>query len=83
MQDSLFSQGFTLLTYGMGTVFVFLIILIMVTYLVSGLITRYFPEPEPAPALKRTAPQQARSGVDAKTLKIIQAAVEQHRAQRG
>ncbi len=78
MQESLFSQGFTLLVFGMGTVFVFLAVLVIVTNCVSAVMLRYFPEPLEAPVkIKKTAQHQGK--VDNKTLKILQAAIDQHR----
>ena len=82
MQESLFSQGFTLLSYGMGTVFVFLTLLILVTVCVSGLMVKFFPEAEPAPAKPRASSKPKSTQVSPKTLKIIQAAIDQHRAKR-
>ena len=45
MEDSL-SQGLSLMLLGMGMVFGFLILLILSMKVVSGIITRFFPEKE-------------------------------------
>ena len=44
MQDTLIDQGFSLMLYGMGTVFVFLTILVFATGLMSKLVNTFAPE---------------------------------------
>jgi len=80
MSSTLIDQGFELMLFGMGTVFVFLTILIFATTGMSKIITRYFPEKivVAAPRKKKSAALGA-SSVAPATLKIIQAAIEQHR----
>ena len=80
MSNSLIEQGFNLMLFGMGTVFVFLTILIFATSGMSKIITRYFPEKAvvASPRKKRSAAQGATS-IAPTTLKIIQAAIEKHR----
>ena len=80
MSSSLIDQGFNLMLFGMGTVFVFLTILIFATGAMSKIITRYFPEKVvvETPRKKKAAALGANSVAPA-TLKIIQAAIEQHR----
>lgn len=46
MQDTLIDQGFSLMLYGMGTVFVFLTILVFATGLMSTLVNKFSPEKE-------------------------------------
>ncbi len=80
MQDSLFSQGIDLMMFGMGTVCVFLAVLVVVTTVMSKIVVRYFPEP--AEENGRTAPvvvNTTSATVDNKTLTIIRAAIQQHR----
>lgn len=81
MTESIMSQGVTLMLYGMGAVFVFLALLVAVTYVMSGVVVRLFPEaPEPIPAAKAPLANSASAPpVDAKTLQIIQAAIDKHR----
>ena len=80
MQESILQQGVDLMLFGMGTVFVFLTVLVIATTIMSSLIARFFPEPE-VPMTPR--PQAAPAGVnDPKLLAIIKAAVDQHRAKR-
>ncbi len=73
MQESVMQQGVDLMLFGMGTVFVFLTLLVIATVIMSALVQRFFPEaPEPA--------GQAPAGVsDPKLLAIIKAAIDQHR----
>lgn len=82
MQESLFGQGISLMIYGMGTVFVFLATLIVVTLVLSRIITRYFPETSAAP--KSSSLPRAKSAVvvEPEVLAAIKAAIQQHRAQR-
>lgn len=80
MKESLFSQGVDLLIYGMGTVFVFLVILILATNAMSYFIRRFLPEPEPI-ITPQAAPKLSTGGsaIDARTLGVLQAAVDAYR----
>ncbi|ACE83083.1 OadG family protein [Cellvibrio japonicus] len=78
MQDLLLEQGLELLVYGMGTVFVFLILLVYAVNLMSWIIATYFPEPEPQVA-PHPKPNIAQHPVDETTLAVIKAAIRQHR----
>ena len=81
MQASIIAQGVDLMLYGMGSVFVFLTLLVFATRVMSWAVNRFFPEPVSvvskafAPAAVVTA-----TAVDPKVLLIIQDAVRQHRA---
>lgn len=78
MQESLLSQGIDLMVYGMGTVYVFLIILIIVTSIISKVLNRFFPTPVASPK-----PAKAQiEAVEPQVLSAIQAAIAQHRAKR-
>ena len=79
MQSALIEQGVSLMLYGMGVVFTFLTLLIFATTAMSAVAQRWFPDkPEPArPARKKSV---ATGTVSPLTLKIIQAAVAQHRS---
>lgn len=84
MQETLFSQGIDLMLFGMGTVAVFLAVLVVVTTCMSKLVVRYFPEPDEPEigAVHAVARPSTANVVDDSTLQIIQAAIEQHRAKR-
>ena len=74
MQETIMQQGVDLMLFGMGTVFVFLTVLVIATTIMSSLVQRFFPEP----AVPDAGP--APTGVtDPKLLAIIKAAIEQHR----
>jgi oxaloacetate decarboxylase gamma subunit len=62
--------------YGMGTVFIFLTLLVIVTTLMSTLVRRWLPEED------ATSPPAASSSsdVDGRVLAIIQAAIDKHRS---
>jgi oxaloacetate decarboxylase gamma subunit len=75
--DSLVSQGINLAVYGMGTVFLFLTLLIFATGLMSYLVTRFSAEKSDADAsndldLPPAEPNQH-------TIAIITAALREHR----
>ncbi len=77
MQDILMQQGIDLMLFGMGSVCVFLTILVIATSMMSSIIQRYFPEPE-APMAPATA--TAPAGVnDPRLIAVIQAAIDKHR----
>jgi oxaloacetate decarboxylase gamma subunit len=77
MDASLISQGLDLLLYGMGTVFVFLSLLVGLTALMSRTVMRFSPE---QPVESEVASHQIHSTlVDKKIVKVIQAAIDQHR----
>jgi len=82
MQESLLAQGLDLMVYGMGTVFVFLALLIAVTVAISKVVVRFFPEAPVVPkAIKTLSPKPA-AAVEPRTLAAIKAAIDQHRARR-
>ena len=78
MQNALIEQGFALMLYGMGVVFIFLTLLIYATAGMSQVVQRWFPQaPEPEKPVRK---KSAKTAVSPLTIKIIQAAIEQHRA---
>lgn len=81
MQQTLLEQGLDLLIFGMGTVLVFLLLLVVAINAMSRLIATYFPEPE-ALSTQPPRPSATASPVDDTTLAIIKAAIAQHRATR-
>lgn len=74
--NSLISEGFTLMGFGMGFVFVFLTLLVLITGLMSRLVTRFAPESEPVPARPAPAPATDQQQLIA----VITAAIHQYRA---
>ena len=76
MDATLIDQGIDLLLYGMGTVFAFLTLLVAVTSLMSVIVNKLVVEVAPI-APVAIAHQ---SSVDPRIVKVIQAAIDQHRA---
>lgn len=74
-------QGFDLMLFGMGTVVIFLAILVVSTQLMSWVIQRYFTESEVAEAPARVA-EADQGPLDPRLLAVIKAAVDQHRIKR-
>jgi oxaloacetate decarboxylase gamma subunit len=79
MQDEIISQGITLMLMGMGVVFVFLTLLVFATWLMSATVTRYFPEPLPAPPVQ-VSPVSTATQPDPRLLAAIKAAIAEHRS---
>ncbi|NVK38733.1 MAG: OadG family protein [Gammaproteobacteria bacterium] len=73
------ADGLGLMVFGMGMVFVFLTILIFATNIMSLVVNKYFPEAAPAPAKVKKQPSQ---GVDPQLLKVLAAAVKEHRSRQ-
>lgn len=79
-EPSLVSQGLELMTFGMGVVFVFLAALVFITTFMSLIVNRLAPEkPVVVPAAPAVAPTQ---GVDPQLLKVLSAAVKEHRTRQ-
>ena len=86
MQGDMIAQGWELLLYGMGTVVVFLALLVVATTVMSSVVSRYFPEPEPE-SISRSRPGQVLSADSAivgepELVAVISAAIHQHRSNR-
>lgn len=79
MQDSLINQGVDLMLYGMGTVVVFLAILVVATLIMSWLIQHVFSERSAVEASTDPVADPLPAYPDAKLLAVIKAAIEQHR----
>lgn len=72
-----------MLVYGMGTVVVFLSLLVYATRLMSRVILRFFPEPAVAPRTDMpSAAAHDNPTVSPELLAVIAAAVHQHRSGR-
>lgn len=72
----LLSNATTLMVLGMGTVFVFLTLLVLLTSLMSTLVNRYVPQPVPLQPDANTLPPSA----DQTLLAVISAAIHAHRS---
>ena len=87
MGADLLQQGLNLMLFGMGTVFVFLALLVIGTTLMSSIVTKYFPEPiveeiNRPPSNTLNSAISGVSPVDTKTLRIIQEAINLHRSKK-
>jgi len=77
MDSLLISQGLDLMLYGMGTVFTFLTVLVGLTALMSRTVMRIA---KGEPIENEVSSHQIHSTlVDKKIVKVIQAAIDQHR----
>jgi len=77
LENSLVSQGAELMVFGMGTVIIFLALLVVATTGMSKVVTRFFPVAEPVVPPKKNLPPAA---ADKQTLvAVITAAIHQHR----
>ncbi len=78
--DNLVGLGVELAIFGMGTVFVFLVVLIFITMAMSTLVLRYLPEvvKEPVAAGARSDSLPSRGQLIA----VISAAITKHRNNR-
>lgn len=79
-EPSIVSQGLELMIFGMGVVFVFLTMLVFVTAAMSRIVNKIAPEVEVPAAKPAAAPQT--TGVDPQLLKVLSAAVKEHRARQ-
>ncbi len=79
MQQDIVSQGVELMLYGMGTVVVFLALLVVATTMMSAFVGRYFPEAENPPARPR---KPVAAPADNELVAVITAAVHQHRGRK-
>lgn len=79
MQDNLLQQGIELMLFGMGTVFVFLALLVLITTAMSALLRRYI-KPEPAPVLPGANAQQITGDNDEQLIAVIGVAIHKYRS---
>jgi len=74
METNLVIEGFKFMALGMGTVFLFLIMLIGLMNVMTSVVHKFFPEPEPASAPTTDAKQDNK-----KIIAAISAAISHHR----
>lgn len=78
MSATLLEQGLELMYFGMGTVIVFLSLLVVVTSMMSSL-ARRFEQPERPAAVRSHKSEGASSGPTPAVVAAITAAVHEHR----
>ena len=76
-EEVLLEQGLDLMLYGMGTVFVFLTVLVIITVFMSAVILRWFPEDE-----EDVSSSRPESNIDTRVVAVIEAAIAKHRCRR-
>jgi oxaloacetate decarboxylase gamma subunit len=76
MDSILIAQGLDLMLYGMGTVFTFLTVLVVITSTMSALVNRIATED----VVATSAPSA--DSVEPRLATIIQAAIDQHRGRK-
>lgn len=64
-------EGVKFMILGMGTVLAFLVIMIGAMIAQAKIITKYFPEPQPTPVTKTTAPKSNNNKIAAVTAAIM------------
>ena len=74
VEESLIDQGLELMLFGMGSVVIFLSLLVLATNLMSSLMARFIPPQE------ETVPEAL--ATDAQLLAVISAAIHQHRSRQ-
>ena len=80
--DNLLSIAVELMLLGMGTVFVFLTVLIMATKLMSSLVMRFNLDEKEEPVVAGASPKLASNPAqDGRLIKVIEEAIKQHRNQ--
>ncbi|MFV8817077.1 OadG family protein [Haliea sp. E17] len=84
MHESLFVQGLELMLYGMGTVVIFLSLLVLATSAMSRFISRHFAETSAITVSARPpATGKPQAVDDSELVAVISAAVQSHRQRRG
>jgi oxaloacetate decarboxylase gamma subunit len=82
MQGSIVDQGVELMLFGMGTVLVFLSVLVVSITLMSWILRRYFPEAEVPPTVVRSSGALDVTLSDANLVAVISAAIHKHRSKK-
>lgn len=75
MDSILIAQGLDLMLYGMGTVFTFLTVLVVITSTMSALVNRIATEEVVATSVDSNT-------VEPRLATVIQAAIDQHRGRK-
>ncbi|SIS46623.1 OadG family protein [Neptunomonas antarctica] len=78
--DNLLSEGLTLMVFGMGFVFMFLTLLVVVTTCMSKLVVKYGPAPQLKAAPSRAAVPVAAQVNSDELVAVITAAVHKYRS---
>ena len=79
MQTTLIDQGLNLMLVGMGSVFSFLLLLVLATQVMSLLVNRWLPEELVSGNVAQASAGAPSMTIDPKTVKAIQTAIDRHR----
>lgn len=79
MTNDIVTQGLELMIFGMGTVFCFLTLLVLMTTAMSRILSKLAPEAEVVAAPAVSLPSQ---GVDPQLLNVLAQAVKQYKDKR-
>ena len=81
METNLILEGFKFMGLGMGTVFAFLIVMIISMNIMSSVLHRFFPEPqvEATPATDTKQDNNINNNTNIKVIAAISAAITHHR----
>lgn len=77
--SNLLWEGINLMAIGMGAVFLFLVLLVFATSIMSSLISKFLPEPE-IPSTPAPTGQQPAQANDGQLMAVIAAAIHRHRS---
>ena len=81
LEVNVIQQGLDLMIYGMGSVFAFLTLLVIGTFVMSRVVSRFFPEAEqPLTKSKLKTMAVPAEKQHAKAIAVIEDAIRQHRA---
>ncbi|MDA7816565.1 OadG family protein [Sulfurimonas sp.] len=75
METNLVIEGFKFMGLGMGTVFLFLIILIVMMNFMSTIVNKFFPEPQPNETTRANTQNKNK-----KVVAAVTAAIKHHRS---
>ena len=75
MSDSVISEGINVLAFGMGTVFMFLILLVLTTQLMTFFINAFFSSKEGIPDLESL---ESQTNVDPDIVQAIKKGIDLH-----
>ncbi|MAJ87713.1 MAG: hypothetical protein CBD08_006570 [Cellvibrionales bacterium TMED148] len=78
MHITLVEQGLQLMVVGLGTVFLFLSILVLMTSLMSSAVANWVLSLDPPHELADNPKRQKNSSVEPRTVRIIQAALDRY-----
>ena len=82
MQGTIVDQGAELMLFGMGTVLVFLTVLVVSITLMSWILRRYFPEAEVPPPVSTSSGALDVALGDVNLVAVISAAIHKHRSKK-